>query len=241
MKVFGFTPKEPLAFHDIDMSALLSESRKKVLLDAIRTNAVAKNLTLKHSTCRELEVSSIPFVYCSGKPLEEEIPWLKEFYQKDVISTVRSALQRDIEPIEGMAQAITAHVLGHGMRFECHVDSYPTTANLYLQCPPTGGELAVAPAADTRGYEEIVSKATLLTPKPMELSIVHLNKNVHTVCYCWDNIHEKVPLQTLPDLTSEEFWKSARISVNFNFRDPVKKLEMPSEEDVLSTFSHVNK
>lgn len=242
MRKFGYTPDKTLIFANIDVSHLFKGSMEQDLLQAIRTSAQTRYMTFQHDTCREEEsVKTLPFVYCSGIPLAKKLDWLESFYTNDIIQVVSQTLQRDIKPIDNIGRAITVQALGNGMRVECHVDTYPTAANLYLQLAPEGGQLAISAKNDLKGYQNILNEVDdLITLEKMTLGIVNLNNNAHTVTYCWDGINERVPVDALPDITVDSFWQTARIAVNFNFDDPHFDKFMPDMKERMSIYHHIN-
>jgi len=242
MKKFGYNVDKTLLFYDVDVSNLFTESMKYDLLKAIRESVQTRFMTFHHDTCRENEdVKSIPAIYCSGLSLSKKIEWLENFYKNQITKVVSTTLDREVKPVNDIGRAITVQVLGHGMRIECHIDTYPTAANLYLKTAPRGGELAISPERNTKGYQNILNEAETLVPlTEMTLGIVHLNNNAHTVTYCWDNVNEEVPLLALPNLDDKNFWAGARIALNFNFDDPLFAESMPSSEERISIYNHIH-
>ena len=158
MKKFGYDVDKTLLFYDVDVRNLFTGSMKYDLLKAIRESVKARFMTFQHNTCREHEgVKSIPAIYCSGLSLSKKIEWIENFYTNQITKVVSTTLGREVKPINDIGRAITVQVIGHGMRIECHIDTYPTAANLYLQTAPRGGKLAISPNRNTKGYQNIIN------------------------------------------------------------------------------------
>jgi hypothetical protein len=243
MKQFGYHPDKTLLYSNVDVSHLFTGSMEKDLFKAIRDSIQTRWMTFQHRTCREEDgITELPFIYCSGVALAKKLAWVEDFYTKDIIKVVSETLKRPVKPIENIGRAITVQVLGNGMRVECHIDSYPTACNLYLQLSPQGGELAISPNKDTKGYDNILKEAAEIIPlQKMKLGIVNLSQNAHTVTYCWDGINPKTPVtDTIPDVNNDTFWETARIAVNFNFDDPFLEDHMPSIDERKTIYHHIN-
>jgi len=119
--------------------------------------------------------------------VKAELPWLEAFYE---------GLFRDLTQLASDEQVSTAckasHRValnaqrGHGMRHDCHVDSNPLQALLYVTDHPkgSGGELVVSNRPDANGVSEWTRSAASSTRLPGTSSCSTLGASLIT-CDRW--------------------------------------------------------
>lgn len=85
------------------------------------------------------------------------LPWLYRSYRQEILELARQACAEPVEPARDERYGVVLNVQrGTAMRFECHIDSNPLTAVLFLTDHQAGGELVFANdarAADIAGIE----------------------------------------------------------------------------------------
>jgi hypothetical protein len=142
------------------------------LIDVAKNHSMVRTLVPPHSTSREgATVTSLEIHCVGGKVVQQELPWLVELYEGkfreigEQIRGVRLTTARDPR------YAVVLNVQFPGERYECHVDTNPVEALLYVTEHPegTGGELAVANDITARSKEEIDADCQPLYPRQGEL------------------------------------------------------------------------
>jgi hypothetical protein len=175
----------PFGWHTFDLSDLLPEGWQDGLLAIANMKAVAKTLVPSSVTSREASVDlELPVLTVGGITLSEDAPWLYDLYVgmfRDLAQTVTlepvvTALDRRI--------AINLNVQrGSTMRYECHVDSNPVEALLYVTSHPPGrgGELVVAHSHDAQSVSDVEQSAATLYPRAGYLVFFDARHHAHFV------------------------------------------------------------
>ncbi|HEY7598075.1 MAG TPA: 2OG-Fe(II) oxygenase [Actinophytocola sp.] len=167
-----------------NVAALLPTGWQQRLIDVAKNHSMKRTLVPPHSTSREsAEVTSLPIHCVGGKVVQHELPWLVDLYEGkfrkigERIRGVRLTTARDPR------YAVVLNVQFPGERYECHVDTNPVEALLYVTDLPkgTGGELAVANNVHARSKEEIDADCQALYPTQGELVFFDGRRHPHYV------------------------------------------------------------
>ncbi len=215
---------------------------KRELIGAIREHAGYVPLVLgTHEISREDDLVGrhLASITASGQALYEAVPWLEDFYRDAHHEQCSTLMNRELLPIDNPNEAATGNVFGSGMRMETHVDGWPVNSNVYLQQNPGGGgDLVIALSRGARTYQEVVAGPTIsVPPTPGTMNVVTASNRPHAVTvvrdlpdrmfshqgrgsqhedYMREHLEKKV-FEKSPYLTLDEFWDSARISLNFAY------------------------
>jgi len=96
----------------------------------------------------------------------ERLPWLIDLYRGHFRQLYEEAAGRRLHPTEDQRYAVVMNVQEGGDRYECHVDTNPIEALLYVTDHPrgTGGELVVANNENAASVEEVDEDCSILYP-----------------------------------------------------------------------------
>lgn len=154
------------------VTALLPSGWQQILIDVAKNHKIERTLRPPHSTSREgAAVDSLPVHCVGGRVVRKELPWLVDLYEttfREIGGRVRG------EPLTTAVDeryAVVLNVQVPGERYECHVDTNPVEALLYVTGHPagTGGELAVARDVGARSKEDIDADCVALHPHEGDL------------------------------------------------------------------------
>jgi len=155
-----------------NVAALLPAGWQQELIDVAKNSAMARTLTPPHSTSREDSgVGSLPIHCVGGRIVQRRLPWLVELYRGTFRELGEEVRGVPLTPAVDERYAVVLNVQVPGERYECHVDTNPVEALLYVTSHPegTGGELAVARDTGARSKAEIDADCVPLYPKEGEL------------------------------------------------------------------------
>lgn len=213
----------------IEVASKLPTGWHQNALDIIRDSARIVLLDFSHPTSREDDFKGrklLPTVVAAGRALAQKSPWIEEFYRDELLKTVSSIIGENAQAAPDLNGIVTANVLGVGMRFETHVDSWHLGANLYVQKSGNniGGDLVTARNLEARTYKQVLEDpAVTVVPKEGNLVVVKLSRRPHTVTVVGIEVDEtnkedvlKKRVFQIPNLNDDSFWENARISLNFN-------------------------
>lgn len=150
-----------------DVSATLPEDWREELTTVARTDRRTKYLVPPHSTSREGDdVTSLQIMTVRGTTMWERLPWMIELYRGAFRDLYQEATGRKIYPTDDRRYAVVMNVQEGTDRYECHVDTNPVEALLYVTDHPRGdgGELVVANNVDARSVEEVEQDCSVLYP-----------------------------------------------------------------------------
>lgn len=175
---------------------------------------------------------SLATVAVRGTELVEALPWVEEFYYGRSRDLVEALLKRPAICLDDLDEGIYVNILGVGMRFEHHTDFWRYNGVIFTQAPTHGGgELVLANNLDSSTYDQTCENpAAVIEPKAGTMAFLAAQNIPHVV-----KVIEKDPSQLeaelepaenpsegifeTPDITTDEFWKTARIAVNFAYSD----------------------
>lgn len=155
-----------------NVSAELPTRWRQRLIDVAKNHAVERTLVPPHSTSREgAEVTSLDIHCVGGRVVQQELPWLVELYKGKFREIGEHCRKERLTTARDPRYAVVLNVQFPGERYECHVDTNPVEALLYVTDHPagTGGELAVANNVHARSKEEIDADCQALYPAQGEL------------------------------------------------------------------------
>lgn len=149
-----------------------------------RSDRITKTLVPPHSTSREAEdVTSLQIMTVQGMTMWERLPWLIDLYQGYFRELYQEATGRTIYPTNDRRYAVVMNVQEGTDRYECHVDTNPVEALLYVTDHPrgTGGELLVANNVMARSVEEVDQDCSVLYPVSGQLVFFDARRFPHYV------------------------------------------------------------
>jgi len=150
-----------------DVSRALPEGWDEELKEVARRDRVTKHLVPPHSTSREgADISSLQIMTVRGATVWERLPWVIDLYRGYFRDLYQEATGRKIYTSEDRRYAVVMNVQEGTDRYECHVDTNPVEALLYVTDHPrgTGGELVVANDTGARSIEEVDADCSVLYP-----------------------------------------------------------------------------
>jgi len=164
-------------------SAMPAGWREEIEAVALR-DRVVRTLLPPHHTSREgSEVTSLQIMTVRGPTVWERLPWLVDLYRGYFRQLYEEATGRAIYPTADRRYAVVMNVQEGGDRYECHVDTNPVEALLYVTDHPrgTGGELVVANNVDARSVEEVDADCSVLYPVAGQLVFFDARRFPHYV------------------------------------------------------------
>ncbi|SDC50804.1 2OG-Fe(II) oxygenase [Streptomyces prasinopilosus] len=136
-------------------------------------------------TSRErVGVTAIPVGFVDGTTIAGELPWLREMYYGPFRAVAQLACAEPVFAARDAHIGLNMHIQrGSAERYECHVDSSPLSALLYVTDHPagSGGELVVSNRGDVRGREEVDADATRVHPVAGQLVVFDARHRTHYV------------------------------------------------------------
>jgi 2OG-Fe(II) oxygenase superfamily len=150
-----------------DIASALPLGWDEELKAVARRDRVTKYLVPPHSTSREsADVTALQIMTVRGATVWERLPWMIDLYRGYFRDLYQEATGRKIYPTEDRRYAVVMNVQEGTDRYECHVDTNPVEALLYVTDHPrgSGGELVVANNMDAQSIEEVDADCSLLYP-----------------------------------------------------------------------------
>jgi hypothetical protein len=150
-----------------DISTAMPMGWREEIERVARNDRITKRLVPPHSTSREgSDVTSLQIMTVRGVTMWERLPWLIDLYRGYFRELYQEATGRRIYPTDDRRYAVVMNVQEGTDRYECHVDTNPVEALLYVTDHPrgTGGELVVANNVDARSVEEVDKDCSVLYP-----------------------------------------------------------------------------
>ncbi|HTF09519.1 MAG TPA: 2OG-Fe(II) oxygenase [Asanoa sp.] len=150
-----------------DVTSALPATWREDLVRVARNDRITKHLVPPHSTSREgADVSSLQIMTVRGVTVWERLPWFIDLYCGYFRDLYQEATGRSVYPSDDRRYAVVMNVQEGTDRYECHVDTNPVEALLYVTDHPrgTGGELVVANNVDARSVEEVDADCSILYP-----------------------------------------------------------------------------
>ena len=161
----------------------LSKKQAEAILNDL-VNRITKHLIPPHSTSREAsDVTSIQVMTVRGATVWERLPWLTDLYRDYFRVLYEEATGRRLYPTDDRRYAVVMNVQEGTDRYECHVDTNPVEALLYVTDHPrgTGGELVVANNVDARSVAEVDEDCSILYPSSGQLVFFDARRFPHYV------------------------------------------------------------
>jgi len=150
-----------------DVSTALPDGWCEELKQVARADRVTKFLVPPHSTSREAsDVRALQIMTVRGQTMWERLPWVIDLYRGYFRDLYQEASGRKIYTTEDRRYAVVMNVQEGTDRYECHVDTNPVEALLYVtdHARGTGGELVVANNVDAQSVEEVDEDCSVLYP-----------------------------------------------------------------------------
>jgi hypothetical protein len=167
-----------------DVSTAMPMGWREEIEQVARNDRITKQLVPPHSTSREAsDVTSIQVMTVRGGTVSERLPWLIDLYRGYFRELYEETTGRRLYPTEDKRYAVVMNVQEGTDRYECHVDTNPVEALLYVTDHPrgTGGELVVANNVDARSVDEVDKDCTVLYPSSGQLVFFDARRFPHYV------------------------------------------------------------
>lgn len=180
----GATESSRFSWLSYDVSSVMPPGWREELERVGRTHRVVKQLVPPHSTSREgSEVKSLRIMTTPGVTMWEQVPWFIDLYRGYFRELYEEATGRRIHPTVDRRYAVVMNVQEGPDRYECHVDTNPVEALLYVTDHPkgSGGELVVANNVDASSVEEVDKDCSILYPASGQLVFFDARRFPHYV------------------------------------------------------------
>jgi hypothetical protein len=167
-----------------DVSSALPPGWREELTTVALQDRVSKELRPPHATSREsAEVRSLQIMTVRGVTVWERLPWMIDLYRGWFRDLYQMATGQKIYATDDRRYAVVMNVQESTDRYECHVDTNPVEALLYVTNHPrgTGGELVVANNVDARSVEEVDEDCSVLYPASGQLVFFDARRHPHYV------------------------------------------------------------
>lgn len=172
-------------WHTLDLRSELPPAWQGSIIDFAKRYADDRIITSASVTSRERSTSvTLPVHFIGGAEVCRRVPWLRDTYYGTFREAAQVVCPDPVLPAENIDAGINLNMqLGDHERYECHVDSCPLTALLYVTDHPagTGGDLIVANRGDVRGREEVDADATHVHPVAGHLIVFDARHYTHYV------------------------------------------------------------
>lgn len=208
-----------------DVASAMPENWQDQLKEVARRNRVTKHLVPPHSTSREgEEVTALQVMTVCGSTMWEQLPWMVDLYRGYFRDLYQDATGRQIYPAEDRRYAILMNVQEGTDRYECHVDTNPIEALLYVTDHPrgSGGELVVANDIGARSVAEVDRDCSVLYPVAGQLVFFDARRFPHyvramtepglRVAVAMNFYTDDCPEETRPPDLNEYLYGSARVA-----------------------------
>jgi hypothetical protein len=167
-----------------DVSTAMPPGWREEIEKVARNDRITKVLVPPHSTSREAsDVTSIQVMTVRGATVWERLPWLIDLYRGYFRGLYEEATGRRLYTTQDRRYAVVMNVQEGTDRYECHVDTNPIEALLYVTDHPigTGGELVVANNANACSVEEVDEDCSILYPSSGQLVFFDARRFPHYV------------------------------------------------------------
>ncbi|GAA2988031.1 2OG-Fe(II) oxygenase [Streptosporangium longisporum] len=167
-----------------DVSSIMPVGWREEIEKVARDDRIIKRLVPPHSTSREgSEVKSLHIMTVRGPIMWDRLPWLIDLYRGRFRELYEEATGQRIHPTEDRRYAVVMNVQEGTDRYECHVDTNPVEALLYVTDHPrgTGGELVVANDERAQSVEEVDEDCSTLYPMAGHLVFFDARRFPHYV------------------------------------------------------------
>jgi hypothetical protein len=176
---------ERFVWHSFDMRSELPEDWQDDILRTVQDEAVVHDLRPDSVTSREANTDDVlPFSMVGGLVIAKALPWLFDMYNNRFRSLAQSISAEPVIPTEDTDYGITLNVQrGNLQSYECHVDSNPVQALLYVTSHPEGkgGELVVANDGDVPDRQAVDANPSRIYPVAGHLVIFDARQHSHYV------------------------------------------------------------
>lgn len=168
-----------------DVRSLLPQFWDAHILEVARTHARLKEITPTSVTSRERDSSlRLPTLTVGGAAVQEHLPWLFDAYHGWIREHAEHVAGESIACASDVRYGCVINVQrGRSMRYECHVDSNPIEALLYVTTHSNGdgGELLVANDPSAATVEEVDADASEVRPIAGHLVFFDARHRAHYV------------------------------------------------------------
>ena len=151
-----------------DVRAMLPDDYHAQVRNAVKSCSVKRVLTPTSVTSRESRnVSEIPVSTVSGESIRDKLPWLWSLYHNEFLQLAEQICRESVLVASRDRIKVNLNVQsGREMRYECHIDSNPIEALLYLTThrKGEGGELVVSNASSAKSIEDVEKNHSEIYP-----------------------------------------------------------------------------
>ena len=174
---------EKFKWNEIPVEKHLPKGWRELLTSFSNHHRRTVSLVPNSITSRETEdVSSISISTVDGSQIRISLPWLHKLYKSTFLDLIIKHIDRTAVSANSDIHGITINIQsGNTMRYECHVESNPITALLYVNDHPkgSGGELVISNDTNSRGLEAIKRDSVSIYPESGVLYVIQAMHNPH--------------------------------------------------------------
>src|SRR5207249_3344163 len=136
----------PFHWTTFDVRRFLPQDWERQILDVSKRYSQRRVLLTSHSTSREERVDArLALRTVDGYRIAEELPWLRGLYDTTFRCLAQLTVNEQVSVMEDKRFALSLTIHTAPDRYECHVDTNPLEAILYVTShhEDSGGELVV--------------------------------------------------------------------------------------------------
>jgi hypothetical protein len=167
-----------------DVRSILPPDWETRIVDVVKAFARPRVLVTGHSTSREGSRNyRLAHKSVDGNEIANHLPWLRRLYDTEFRSMAQAATAEPVSVMEDDRFAIVINVHANPDRYECHIDTNPIEALLFVTThrEGEGGELVVSNRGQARSVEEVDADATIIEPKSGYLALFDGRNHSHYV------------------------------------------------------------
>ncbi len=176
---------QQFGWHTFDVRGMLPAAWEHELHALAEERALDRELVPASVTSREdPSVGAVQVLIVEGGAIASAVPWLQELYLTRFRELAELAFGERVSAADEVRYAINLNVQrGASMRYECHVDSNPIGALLYVTTHPpgAGGELVVSNTGDVSGTAAVDADCTRIYPVAGHLVLFDARAHSHYV------------------------------------------------------------
>lgn len=185
VEVCGSSAEGRFVWHSYDLRPVLPDGWQQAVLAFADRAARDKVITPTSVTSREhTRDLCIPVHSVGGRMIAQNLPWLDDLYSGLIRDLAQAISREPVSAARDVQLGLNLHIQrGSTERYECHVDSNPIAALLYVTSHPdgSGGELRVANKGDVRGRHEVDADSTRIHPVAGQLVFFDARRHTHYV------------------------------------------------------------
>lgn len=178
-----------------DVRSLLPRDWREQIIAVAQALSRRRVLVTSHSTSREARADyQLATRVVDGDAVATRLPWLRRLYEEEFKSFAQAMTTEPVSLMCDRRFAMVISIHSGPDRYECHVDTNPIEALLYVTThrDGDGGELVVSNCGEVRSIEEVDADATVIEPKAGYLVFFDGRNHSHYVAPLKDPTAERI-------------------------------------------------